>query len=120
MVLELEKGEVSSSVWRTLPDHRQWTSHSTRSCFTGKKGEGGETSSLLKHSPGLVQRLLPAVTAQHPPQKKQQEPLLWGKPTPKPLCQVFTSHPRREPTLIQGEVLQKDEKQIKNAKKQPH
>lgn len=46
MVLELETEDVSSTVWKTLPDHRQWTSLNTRICFTGKRG--GKTSSLLK------------------------------------------------------------------------
>lgn len=40
MVLELETEDVSSTVWKTLPDHKQWTSLSTRICFTGKRGGG--------------------------------------------------------------------------------
>lgn len=35
--------------------------------------EGGKTSSLLKHSPGLVQWLLPVVTTQHPKKKRKEK-----------------------------------------------
>lgn len=37
-VLALETEDVSSTVWKSLPDHKQWTSLNTRICFTGKKG----------------------------------------------------------------------------------
>lgn len=95
MVLKLETEDVSSTVWKTLPDHRQWTSLNTRICFTGKRG-GKKPQVCLKHSPGLVQWLLPAVTTQHP--KKQQEPSPRSKLAPKPLNPVLAPHSPHKPT----------------------
>lgn len=82
----------------------------------GRDGEG-ETSSLLKHSPGPVQWLLPAVTTQHP--KKQQEPSLLGKLVAKPLTQVPASHSPRKPNPGLGVNLLNKKKQLhRHPKKQ--
>lgn len=60
--------------------------------------EGGKTSGLVKRSPGPIQWLLPAVTAQHP--KKQQEPSLLSELTLKALHQVLASHSTGKRTLF--------------------